>query len=428
MDAKSFLKHVGIAFMVRVLGAIASLIMNLVIARSLSVEQSGLFFLAFAICSAVGMLCTLGLTNAFIRFIGGYHAEDNWSVIKGVVNKGLKASFICASIVGGGVYLSSGFIGDYVFNKPLLTPILKYVAFIIPLYAVYQLLSFAFQGLHKPIPSIFFQSISTQILVAIGVIVLGILSFEGTSSAVAIILLLASLFSFIVSIFLWFKQPSLNVKADFSKTKELIASAQPLWVMMLMAMMVQYSGQIITGIYVSSADVAYFAVAQRVAMLTSFVLIAVNLVAAPRFAASAKQGNGSELRGTSLFCSRIMVVMATPVLVFMLVFPEFILGFFGEEYKQASLLLQILVIGQFINVVTGSVGFLLNMTGHEKDLRNVVFLSGPLAVILGLMLTPMYGTTGAAVATAIAFASQNLLAVFMVKKRLGFNTLNLWKQ
>ena len=175
-------------------------------------------------------------------------------------------------------------------------------------------------------------------------------------------------------------------------------------------------------------SVAFFSVAQRVAMLTSFVLIAVNIVAAPRFAASAKQGKPEELRATSLLCSRLMIVLATPVLVFMLVFPEFILSFFGAEYKQASLILQILVIGQFINVVTGSVGFLLNMTGHEKDMRNVVLFSGPLALILGFLLTPIYGATGAAIATAIALASQNLIAVYMVKKRLGFNTLNFWRQ
>jgi O-antigen/teichoic acid export membrane protein len=119
--------------------------------------------------------------------------------------------------------------------------------------------------------------------------------------------------------------------------------------------------------------------------------------------------------------------MATPVVVFIFFFADLLMGFFGEEYIQAAYLLRILIIGQFINVITGSVGFLLNMTGHEKDMRNVVFFSGPLALGLGLSLTPIYGPTGAAIATAIALASQNLIAVYMVKRRLGFNTLNLWK-
>jgi O-antigen/teichoic acid export membrane protein len=195
---------------------------------------------------------------------------------------------------------------------------------------------------------------------------------------------------------------------------------------MLMGIVVQYSGQIISGLYLSSNDVAFFSVAQRMSMLTSFVLVAINFVAAPRFAASAKLGKTEELRNTSLFCSRIMIIMATPLVIFIFFYAEFLMGLFGDEYIQAASLLQILIIGQFINVITGSVGYLLNMTGHEKDMRNVVFLSGPLALVLCFVLTPIYGSTGTAISIAIAVASQNLFAAYIVKKRLGFNTLNVF--
>ena len=85
-------------------------------------------------------------------------------------------------------------------------------------------------------------------------------------------------------------------------------------------------------------------------------------------------------------------------------------------------------VGQVINVITGSVGYLLNMTGHEKDMRNVVLFSGPLAIVLAFSLTSHFGLMGAAYATAISVATQNLLAVWMVKKRLGFNTLNIFRK
>lgn len=68
MNKKSFLKHSGLAFVVRIFGALAGFLMTLVITRTLSVEESGLFLLGFAITFAIGMLCTLGLTTAFIRF------------------------------------------------------------------------------------------------------------------------------------------------------------------------------------------------------------------------------------------------------------------------------------------------------------------------------------------------------------------------
>jgi O-antigen/teichoic acid export membrane protein len=427
MNKKSFLKHSGLAFIVRIFGALAGFLMSIVITRTLSVEESGLFFLGFAICSAIGMLCTLGLTTALIRFIGGYHAEANWGVIKGVFNKGLITVLMTSISVALVIFLCCSFISNDLFDKPQFESILRVMAFAIPSFAVYQLVAFAFQGLHKPVISIFLQNIANQTLVVIALAIAAAFIIDLTATLVAIVFTSAAFFTAFIALIKWFSNKSLAVVADYSQTKQLVASAKPLFLMMLMGMLVQYSGQIISGVYLSATDVAYFSVAQRISMLTSFVLIAINLVAAPRFAASAKLGKTEELRSTSLFCSRMMIIMATPVVVFMYFFAEFLMGLFGEEYIQAAHLLQILIIGQFVNVITGSVGYLLNMTGHEKDMRNVVFFSGPLALVLGVVLTPIYGATGAAVATAIALASQNLLAVYMVKKRLGFNTLNVFK-
>jgi O-antigen/teichoic acid export membrane protein len=66
--------------------------------------------------------------------------------------------------------------------------------------------------------------------------------------------------------------------------RELFASCGPLWIVVIMSQMVQWSGQFMAGAYVSSDALAQLAVAQRTAMLSSFILIAVNLVVAPRFA------------------------------------------------------------------------------------------------------------------------------------------------
>jgi O-antigen/teichoic acid export membrane protein len=193
-----------------------------------------------------------------------------------------------------------------------------------------------------------------------------------------------------------------------------------------MGLFVQWSGIITLGIFVKDEEVALFSVAQRISMLTSFVLIAVNLVVAPRFAAIFSSGSLSELKEISIFCSRLMLLVATPVLIIMLLFPGVLLGLFGEQYRQAEFMLQIMVVGQFVNVVTGSVGNLLNMTGHEKDMRNILLITGILAVLLSFTLIPLYGPVGAAFATSIALASQNLFAVLLVKKRLGFNVLKIY--
>jgi len=191
---------------------------------------------------------------------------------------------------------------------------------------------------------------------------------------------------------------------------------------------VQWAGQFAAARYLDSHQIAYFASAHRTALLAGFVLIAVNLVVAPKFAYAFSKGLQADVRSLSLTSSKLMIVMASPVLLVMLLFPESLMRLFGDEYVIAAPLLQIMAVGQFINVVTGSVAYLLTMTNHEKDFRNVVLFSGPLAIVLAFYLTKEFGLIGAAYATAISVATQNLLAVYMVKKRLGFNTLNLFRK
>ena len=103
------------------------------------------------------------------------------------------------------------------------------------------------------------------------------------------------------------------------------------------------------------------------------------------------------------------------------------MSIFGDGFEEGKNILRILVIAQFIIVLTGSVSLLLSMTGHEKDLKNCALLSGICSIILSLILIPFYGVIGAALATTAAISIQNFMGVYWVKERLGFNTLSIWR-
>jgi Na+-driven multidrug efflux pump len=60
------------------------------------------------------------------------------------------------------------------------------------------------------------------------------------------------------------------------------------------------------------------------------------------------------------------------------------------------------------------------MSGHERDFCRVTLFSGPLTIILSYIFIVQWGVLGAAIAMAIGLSLQNLLALFMVKKRLWF--------
>ena len=138
------------------------------------------------------------------------------------------------------------------------------------------------------------------------------------------------------------------------------------------------------------------------------------------------KGQMKELEKYVKTTTLVMTLAALPITIFLLIFPEFVLSFFGNDFTGGAWLLRILAIGQFISVISGSVAYLLNMTGHEKDRRNVLMFNAMLTIILALILNPIYGAIGSALASAIGIASTNLMALGFVKKRLGFSTIGIF--
>jgi O-antigen/teichoic acid export membrane protein len=120
-----------------------------------------------------------------------------------------------------------------------------------------------------------------------------------------------------------------------------------------------------------------------------------------------------------------MTLISLPITLIICFFPNSIMSLFGKDFQGGRWFLIILAIGQFINVSTGSVGYLLTMSGHEKPLKNVRIWNAVLAVVLAFILNPIYGAIGSAIATSIALAGSNLMALVLVKKYLGFNTMSI---
>ncbi|WP_315983514.1 hypothetical protein [Aliamphritea spongicola] len=92
--------------------------------------------------------------------------------------------------------------------------------------------------------------------------------------------------SFVLALYLWIsKSQSHGGSGENLTTKYIFESATPLWVVVAMNLSVQWGSQLVAGIFISPEDLALLSVAQRIANLVSFVLIALNLVVSPKFSA-----------------------------------------------------------------------------------------------------------------------------------------------
>ena len=99
------------------------------------------------------------------------------------------------------------------------------------------------------------------------------------------------------------------------------------------------------------------------------------------------------------------------------------MSLFGVEFISGSNVLIIISIAQFVNAISGSVGYIMQMTDNQVIFRNVILIASLINILLNYLLIPMYGINGAAVATLISMIFWNLTLIIYIKKKLGFLTV-----
>jgi O-antigen/teichoic acid export membrane protein len=205
-------------------------------------------------------------------------------------------------------------------------------------------------------------------------------------------------------------------RADKSALSE--SSRAQFWVSVFQ-MTIAWLPTLALGLSAGSAEVGVFAAANRVALLVGFVLIAVNNVSAPSFAALYQQGERAELAAFVARTTRLALAAGIPLVVLFVLGADVLMRVFGAEFVDGANVLRILALGQFLGLLGGPAGVLLAMSGHERLCRSSAALSAALSLVLCGMLVPSYGARGAAIAAAAAAVCLGAANTYFVWKRIG---------
>ena len=182
----------------------------------------------------------------------------------------------------------------------------------------------------------------------------------------------------------------------------------------------QWVDTLILGVYTTESNIGIYNLAVKISLLSSIFLFAINSIAAPKFSELFYSGKINELKQIIRISTKIIFYFSLPLVLTFLIIPEKILVIFGEEYRYAKWSLIYLTIGQFINSCSGSVGYILQMTGKQFIFQNIVFFSMAINVFLNLILIPIYDIVGAAIASMISMAMWNILGIIFIYKKHGF--------
>ena len=415
------LRGASVAFILKILAAILGFAFNVVLARLLGADGAGMYFLALTVSTVAEVLGSLGLDNTLLRFTATSAAVGDWEAVKGACTKGLKLALGASSIVALAIVLAAPWLAEALFSEPALTAPIRWMALAAIPVSLFRLHGQLLRGLKHIRNALTVQSVCASALSLLGVIVLA--PTQGVQGAVWAYLLAAGI-TLAIAMRLWHRAtPQLRNLSGKFDTSRLLNSSMPLFWTDILRMINKWSPTIILGIWGTSAEVGIFGVANRTAALTNFVLIAFNSISAPKFAALYGQGNMKALEKLGKNCTTLMTLISMPILIVFLLVPAWIMKMFGPHFSDHAIVLSILAVGQFVNVATGSVQFILLMCGYERLIRNVTVICAILEVVLNLVLVPLWGVVGAAIASASIRIFQNLLIASLVSQRLGIWTL-----
>jgi len=406
------------SFALKVVNTVLAFGTSLLLARLLGAKEYGVYAYAISWASLLSVPAVIGLNTLLVREVAKYKALEDWSSLRGILRWSDRAVLLTSIGIAATFALIVWFL-QREFSSEVRTAL--WIAMVlIPLLSFLLLRQGGLQGLgyvvEAQVPQLFLLPAAFLVLTV------GVYFTFGLSGSVAVGLrLLAGLVAVLTATFLlrkYLPEPITDVSPLY-RQREWLRSALPLLFVGASRIINQRISTVMVGAMLGPEAAGIFDVAIKGAALVSFALMAVNMPLAPAVAELYAKGEKKLLQRLVTKSARVALLGSLPVALGMILFGRWVLLIFGRDFIGGNTTLAILSVGQLINVITGPVGILLNMTGHEWDTTKGVGIAAFINVLLSAILIPFWGIEGAAAASAFSTVCWFTTLVVWVRKRLG---------
>lgn len=406
------------AFVLKILCLLISFLTHALLARIIGIEEFGLYTYIATWIALLSLPAMLGMTTGSVRYISKYRAQENWPLLKGFLNFNLivpaLASIVVSAITGLAVY----FIAD---SAQSLNAWLVAACFLLPLNVLLTVQTFSLRGFkmatRAEIPTLIY---SLAFLVVLWLVAEFNDEWLDSVSAMLIRSIATALAFVVIMRFIYTAKPAQLNKADASyDTAGWLKECLPLLLITGMSVVLKRTDVIMLGMFSGTTDAGIYSVAVRIADITLLSFTAVVAIAAPMMSEYFSTRQTDKLRHVVKLSARgvFCVTALTAAIIFM--FPIQLMNLFGSDFSVGYIALIVLTASQLVNSFAGPVGQLLIMTGKSKVVTMILGGNLVLNIALNLILIPIYGMNGAAMATGISLVSAMMMSVWRVHKEMG---------
>lgn len=409
----------GVSFATRVVGLAVAFLANIVLARLLGPSGYGAYAIAIGWASVLAIPARLGLDNAALRFVTIYRDRGDVGLLRGLLRTSASAMAV-ASAFGGVLAITAGVVSGSRNVDPWLA---AGVALLVFPFAAMGWLSAVIRSFNQIFASQAYEQLFRPALL---IVLLGIAWVAGARLGAPLALWL-TLIAVAIPLVVLAVQVRREVaalgpgQADVSERRLWLSVSWPLFLLSLFQEATNQIDLLLLGLLKDAASAAHFTAATRLSSLASFGLVAVTTVSGPAIASAFHRGDRATLAGLATMTSQLSLLFALIVVGGLLIFGRTALAAFGPTYPDAYSVLVIVGLASLASAFTGSVGYFLLMTGHERSAAAIMAGALVVAATLDVLLIPTFGAIGAAIGSASGLATWNLAMMIVVRRRLGID-------
>lgn len=386
--------------------------------RMLLPEQYGYYCFASTTVTLLSMPVQCGLPQLMTREIAKYQFAGQFGYIRGLLLRANQLTAVFGLAIMAVLVLSLPLLVRYV---PAVEPVtFAWAIALLPLIAFNRIRGGALIGLRKVVLGMLPDNGIRAVLFLLFIVVWQ--SLWPFNSATALSLqFFATLIAFLAGAYLLMRNLPGEVrtaKAAFD-SKAWVTAIIPLTLTDALLIFNLQADLLVLGIFRNAADVGTYRAAALVALQITTGLTIANEVLAPHIARLWQAQDRSGLKALIRHASFWLALTGALLAGFCILADQEILTLvFGKAYIGGARALAILALAQFVAVTAGIGSVLLNMTGHEKDVLRVFSFSAVANLGANLVMVPLLGIDGAAIATAACQLFTNGLLLYFVRKRL----------
>ena len=386
----------------RVIGAALLFLMHITLGRYLSPENYGVYSFTLSIVTVLALVATMGWSKALLRLIPQYVSKQQWPLLKGVLIRCHQLSLGLAIFISVSLLIIKSFT-----NNEHLSNVLFYVSLLLPVVSLILLRRSIFQGFHCVKGSIIPDEIAFPSLMLAG---LWLIKPSSVDDVVFLYASVAGGFFLLTLIWLYRLFPvELKKSNAVYDLKTWSVLAFPLLLGGLYQIILNQSGVLLLGAFGDMTDTGLFSASFRLAMLITFVMTGINVIGMPMMSTAFHNDDISSLRIINKKTRLWGFLGALPIFFVFILFPELALSLFGEEYRDAALMLQVIAFGQLGNAAVGLAGSLLNVAGEQVYFMHSMMVAAFVCVVAMVIVIPVWGAVGAACVYSVSIISLSLM-------------------